>query len=361
MSSPHETSDQVTLPVQMRDLMDKTIQRGTKGLQFIRSNKIEVGLTPKTLIHDQGTLKLYHYHPVADEIYRIPVMIVMATTNKGFLFDLTPGQSMVEYLIQHGFDVYMIDWDAPATHERDLGLADYTHDFIPACVQKVQEESGENDINIIGYCMGGVLSLIYAATHNEGPLKNLVCLTTPVNWHEMGLFHLWSNAGYLDVDKLVDTLGVIPADFISTSFEMLRPAQRIAGQLRVWDQMWNDDFVKSYRAFQRWGDETLPLAGKYYRDTIRELMWGNKLYTGELLVKDQSADLADITIPVMHAIAEHDHIASFGSTKPLLKLIGSEDKHELVLKGGHVSLIAGPNAVRRMWPNVNHWLQERSV
>jgi polyhydroxyalkanoate synthase len=349
------------LMAQMRNMVDKTIQRNVKGLDFIRAGKAEVGTTPKDLIYDQGTLKLYHYRPVADEIYRIPVIIVMATTNKGFLFDLAPGQSMVEFLIQRGHDVYMIDWDPPIAQERGLGLKDYTHEFLPTCVNKVMEDSGESNVNIIGYCMGGVLSLIYASTHTDGPLSNLVCLTTPVNWHEMGLFSLWSDERYLDVDKLVDTLGVIPADFIANSFEMLRPASRTAGRLRVWEQMWNDDFVKSYRAFERWGNETLPLAGEYYRDTTRELMWGNKLHTGELVVNGQEAKLENIKIPVMHAIAEHDHIAPYAATKPLLELVSSEDKFELELKGGHVSLIAGPNAVRRMWPQVDTWLGERSV
>jgi len=73
------------------------------------------------------------------------------------------------------------------------------------------------------------------------------------------------------------------------------------------------------------------------------------------------ADLSNITIPLMAVMAEHDHIANYGATKPLMDLISSEDKKELVLKGGHVSLIAGPNAVRRMWPAVNEWLGERSV
>jgi polyhydroxyalkanoate synthase len=177
----------------------------------------------------------------------------------------------------------------------------------------------------------------------------------------MGLFHLWANEDHLDLDQMVDTLGVIPSSFIEASFEMLRPAQRIAGQLRVWDQMWNDDFVRSYRAFQRWGDETLPLAGEYYRDTTKELMWGNKLFERTLVVNGDHVDLANITIPLMGVMAEHDHIASYGATKPLLNMVGSEDKNELVLKGGHVSLIAGPNAVRRMWPAVNNWLGERSV
>jgi polyhydroxyalkanoate synthase len=354
-------SEQTQMAAQMRDLVQKTMQRSVKGLDYIQAGSAQVGLTPKETIYERGTLQLYHYLPVTDEVYRIPLIIVMATTNKGFLFDMMPGQSMVEFLLKNGFDVYMIDWDPPVMREKGLSLADYTHDFLPTCVEKVQEDSGVEDINIMGYCQGGVLSLIYAATHADGPLKNLVCLTTPVNNHEMGLFKIWANEEYMDLDNMVETLGIIPAEFITNSFEMLRPAQRAAGQLRLWDQLWNDDFVKSYRAFQRWGDETLPLPGEYHRDCTKELMWGNKLFKGELEIRGDSANLANIEIPIFTVMAEHDHIAPFKSTKPLLDLVSSKDKSELVLKGGHVSLIAGPSAVKRMWPRVNEWLGERSV
>ncbi len=346
---------------QVQELVDKTIQRTVKGVQFLRAGKADVGQTPKDLIYDRGTLKLYHYHPTQDEIYRVPIILVMATTNRGYLFDLIPGQSLVEFLLNQGYDVFMIDWDTPSASERSLGLKDYTQDFIPSCIEKVQDTTGEEDVNIIGYCMGGVLSLIYASTHPDGPLRHLACLTTPVNWHEMGLFRLWSDERYLDVDKLVDTLGNVPADFIERSFEMLRPAQRTAGRMRVWDNMWNDDFVRSYRAFERWGNECLALPGEYYRDTVKELMWSNKLYSGDLVVDGVPAKLSNIRIPLMAVMAEHDHIAQIESTKPLLELVGSEDKTELVLKGGHVSLIAGPNAVRRMWPALDAWFSERSV
>ena len=209
--------------------------------------------------------------------------------------------------------------------------------------------------------MGGVLSLIYAASHTDGPLKNLVCLTTPVNWAEMGLTRIWSDEKHFDVDRLVDTLGILPQDFVRASFEMLRPASRTAGQVRVWEQMWNDEFVQSYRAFERWGNETLPLAGEYFRDTTRELMWGNKLFKGTLVVGGRTAKLSDIQVPIMMAVAQHDHICAYEASKPLLDLVGSTDKKEIVLKGGHVSLIAGPNAVRRMWPALASWLGERSV
>ncbi|MEQ8857434.1 MAG: alpha/beta fold hydrolase [Pseudomonadales bacterium] len=345
----------------VREIVDQAILRSVKGLEFITSPAPAVGLTPKETLYERGTLRLYHYLPQADEIYRIPVLLVMATTNKAYVFDLAPGQSMVEYLLKNGFDVYVIDWEPPRPEEKNLDLADYTQDFIPTCVREVQRDSGEEDISIVGYCMGGVLSLIYAATHTDGPMKNLACLTTPVDWSEMGLTRIWSDEKHFDVDRLVDTLGIVPEDVVTASFEMLRPAQRAAGQIRVWEQIWNDDFVKSFRAFERWGNETLPLAGEYFRQTTKELMWGNKLFKGELMVGGRRADLKNITVPIMVAMAEHDHIVSYAASKPLLELVGSQDKEELVLKGGHVSLIAGPNAVRRMWPRLNHWLAERST
>ena len=128
---------------QMRELVDKTIQRGVKGFQYMRSGQTQVGQSPKDLLYSRGTLKLYHYHPVVDEIYRIPLILVMATSNRGYLFDLLPGQSMVEFLLHRGYDVYMIDWDAPLPSERGLRLKDYTHDFIPTCIEQVQEDCGE--------------------------------------------------------------------------------------------------------------------------------------------------------------------------------------------------------------------------
>ncbi len=345
----------------VRQIVDQAIQRSIKGLEYITSPAPVVGVTPKEVLYERGTLRLYHYLPQADEVYRIPVLLVMATTNKAYVFDLAPGQSMVEYLLKDGFDVYVIDWEPPTPEEKRLDLADYTQDFIPTCVREVQHDSGEPDVSIVGYCMGGVLSLIYAATHAGGPLANLACLTTPVDWSEMGLTRVWSDERHFDVDRLVDTLGIVPKDVVQASFDMLRPAQRTAGRIRVWEQMWNDEFVKSFRAFERWGNETLPLAGEYFRQTTKELMWGNRLYKGDLTVGGRQARLSNITVPVMHAIAEHDHIVSYAASKPLLELVGSQDKEALVLKGGHVSLIAGPNAVRRMWPRLSRWLAERST
>ena len=360
MQSDAATRDPA-IGAQVQSEVERAIQRYVKGIEYFSSHAPVMGATAKERIHSRGTLNLYHYRPMADEVYRVPVLIVMATTNRGYILDLAPGQSLVEFLLRRGYDVYMMDWNPPRPEEKSLRLEDYAFDFIPDCAERVMRDCGEKEVSIIGYCFGGVLSVMYAAAHPGGPLRNLVCFTTPIDFSKMGLFNRWSDAQFFDVDRLVDTLGNVPSDLIFTSFEMLRPATRSAAQFRLWDRMWDDEFVKQYRMFDRWATDTLPLAGEYFRQTIKELLRGNRLYTGELTLQGRRVDLRTITVPILHCVAEHDHIVPSDASKPLIEQVRSPDKEEIVLKGGHVSVCAGANAVKRLWPKLDSWLAARSV
>ena len=349
------------IPDRIQSEVQRAIQRSIKGVEYITSSAPALGSTPKDVIASRGTMTLYHYRPLADEIYRVPILIVMATTNRGYILDMVPGQSFVEFLLRRGYDVYMLDWNPPRPEEKNLRMEDYVLDFIPDCVGRVQKDSGETDVSVIGYCFGGVLSLMYASIFSDGPMKNLVCFTTPVDFREMKLFQNFSDRRYFDVDKLVDSIGNVPPEMILSSFEMLRPASRAIGQVQLWDNIWNDDFVKSYRMFDRWATDTLPLAGEYFRQTTKDLMWDNKIYNGTMSVGGRAVDISKIKVPVLHAVAEHDHIVPYDAAKPLIAKIGSADKQEVVLKGGHVSLVAGANAIKRLWLKLDSWLGERSV
>jgi polyhydroxyalkanoate synthase len=349
------------IPGRIQSEVQRAIQRSIKGVEYFGSSAPTLGTTPKDVLLSRGTMNLYHYRSLADEVYRVPLLIVMATTNRGYILDMIPGQSLIEFLLKSGFDVYMLDWAPPRPDEKNLRIEDYVLDFIPDCVRTVQERSGETDVNVIGYCFGGVLSLLYASIFNEGPLKNLVCFTTPVDFRGMKLFNNFSDRRYFDVDKLVDSVGNMPPDMILSSFEMLRPASRTVGQVQLWENIWNDEYVKSYRMFDRWATDILPLAGEYFRQITRDLMWDNKLYNGTMNVGGHAADISKIKVPILHAVAEHDHIVPYEAAKPLIANVSSQDKQEIMLKGGHVSLVAGPNAIKRLWPKLDSWLSERSI
>src|SRR6266436_6232432 len=163
----------------------------------------------------------------------------------------------------------------------------------------------------------------------------------------MKLFSNFADRRYFDVDLLVDSIGNVPPEMILSSFEMLRPASRAASQVQLWDNIWNDEYVKSFRMFDRWATDTLPLAGEYFRTITKDLMWENKLYDGTMSVGGHAADLANI-VP-------------YDAAKHLIPKVGSSDKEEVMLKGGHVSLVAGANAIKRLWPKLDNWLGGRSI
>jgi polyhydroxyalkanoate synthase len=360
-SAASKSAATASIAARIRTEVDRALQRGIKGLEYMSSGGPALGVTPRDLLQQRGTLALYHYRPMTDEIYRVPLLLVMAVTNRGYILDLAPGQSLVEYLLKAGYDVFVIDWNAPRPDEKHLRLEDYVQDFIPDSIARVQRASGVDDVTLVGYCMGGLLSTLHTALNPKGPVKNLAVFTTPIDFGAMKLFSSWSDQRHFDVDKLVDTLGNAPPEMIYRSFDMLRPADSIAGKVQLLDNLWNDEFVKGYRMFDRWASDILPLPGEFFRQTTKELMWANKLATNQLVLGGKKVDLGKIKVPVFHAVAEHDHIVPYDAARPLVAMVGSKDKEEVVLKGGHVSVVAGANAVKRLWPRLDAWLGKRST
>ncbi len=344
-----------------REAVDQAIARNIPGVAPPPDLDLEFGPTPKDLIHSRGTMRLFHYRPVCNEIYRVPVLLVMSLVSRPYILDLAKGQSLVEFLIGKGFDVYLIDWGIPRPEHSKNDFATYVLDLLPECAEQVAEHSGEPDVSMLGYCMGGMLAAMYAALHPAGPLKNLMCFTTPVNAEGMQLQRTWADPDHFDIDRLVDELGNIPPELVTASMQMLRPLQKTAGQLKLLDNVQDDAFVKAHLRFDRWAADQIPFPGEVARQMTKDFLIANKLLTGEFPVRGRKCDLRAIRVPFLHVAAEHDHLVPAASSKDLIHLVSSEDKTEFVLKGGHVSLVAGGNAVYRLWPKLDGWLSRRSL
>jgi polyhydroxyalkanoate synthase len=321
-----------------------------------------VGLTPKDVLVTRGTQRLLHYRPLVSELYRVPLLIVVAPSNRSYFLDMTPGQSLIEFLLNCGFDVYMLDWLPPKASESNLRLDDYVTRFIPDAVDRVLRDSGESQLSVLGYCAGGLMSVCYASLYADGPLKNLVCLTTPIDFEHMTLHRNLVDPRHFDVDKYIDSLEgkLVPGEAFFQGGALLRPVSRIADQIKLWDNMWNDEYVKQYRMFDRWVTDALPMPGEYMRQFIKDLLTGNRLVKNELVLGGRTVVIGNIRVPLLHAVAEHDHLTPRDATKPLIEMAASEDKEEVTIKGGHISVATGPKAAQRLWPKLEDWLGRRS-
>lgn len=318
-----------------------------------------VGVTPRDLIEQRGTMALYHYRAVETEVYRVPLLIVMPPTNRGYILDLASGRSLVEFLLRRGYDVYMLDWNAPREGDRDAGIDAYVAGFVARAAARVAEDSGEPDVTLVGYCMGGVLAGLYAARFPG--VANLVALTTPVDFAAFELWQRWTDRRWFDPASLTGSDGIVASHWIYAGFDQLRPTSRLAGAVKLWDRHADADYLTLYRQLDRWSADVLPLTGAFFRDTIERLMWDNTLIGGGVDIAGRAVRLGEVTAPFLHVVAGADHIVPYAASHPLVGLVGSDGAEEVVVPGGHVMLLAGNEARTTVWPLLDRWLEGRSL
>jgi len=319
-----------------------------------------VGQTAKDVVWASNKARLYRFRARGERRYAVPILVVHSLISRSYILDLIPGNSFIEFLVDQGFDVYLTDWGVPGDEDAGLQLEDYVLDYLPRMVEVVQRRSESEAVTMFGYCMGGLLTLLYAAAHPDSPVRNVVCLATPIDFEQSGLQGIWSKQ--IDADRIVATYGNVPAALIQNSFRMLKPASEFSPVrfIGLWQNVENDKFVEQFRAFDRWTQEHIPFPGACFRQVNRDLAKGNKLVQGGMELDGEPVSLGDIKQSFLAIAAEADHIVPLSSTEMLCDLVGSEDKEFVTLPGGHVGLAAGRNAKKTLWPRVAAWLAERS-
>jgi polyhydroxyalkanoate synthase subunit PhaC len=347
-----------TLPQEIK----RTYRRFKRATQIITTEaEPEVGLTPKEVIWTKNKTKLYRFAPSQPKTKRIPLLIIYALINKPYILDLSPGNSLVEYLVNQGFDVYMLDWGTPALEDRHMKLDDYIMDYIPRAVRKVMKTAQSDEISLLGYCMGGTMTSIFAALNPDLPIRNIIFMTSPFDFSEAGLFTNWLDDRYFNLDKMVDTMGVIPPEMIDFGNKMLKPVVNFCGPyVSLVDRAENESFVNSWKLMQKWVNDGIPFPGEAFRQWIREFYQQNKLINGELVIRGRKVDLSNIKASVLNMAAERDHIAIPHQVEALMDVISSHDKTFVLLPTGHVSVCFGRQAISKTYPTVGSWLAERS-
>ena len=346
-----------------QDEFQQMFLRTQKALEVtIDADDASVGQTAKDVIWQRGRAQLYHYRPLAPRRVATPVLMVHSLISKPYILDLYPGGSFIEFLLKQGFDMYMIDWGTPTEADRHLTLEDYVQKMIPTAVRRIAHDSPTGQVMVFGYCMGGLLTVLYAALHPRAPLDAVACLATPVDFSKMGLFSVWTDRRHFDVDALVDRLGNVPAEMIKRSFSMLKPASEFSPvrYISLWQNILNDRYVEQYRTFNKWTNDHIPFPGECFRQVTKELQWENKLIRDELVLGGKAARLGAIKKPFLSVAASRDHIVPLASAEPLVTMVGSQDKEQIVLEGGHVGIVAGRGAVKGLWPRVAQWLADHS-
>src|SRR5258705_3593860 len=239
-----------------------------------------VGQTPKEVVWRAGRSELWRYR--SDHIgVSPPLLIVYSLFNRSCILDLLPGNSVVERLLDAGFDVYLLDWGVPDERDADNRFEDYVDDYLPLAVERVRRVSRTEQVNLLGYCFGGLLSLLYAAHHLDAPLRSLTALTTPADFQQLG--PLGDIAGGLDLDTVLDGDGNLPANIILQGFRSIQPTAEITQYVDLCERLWSDEYVATYQAITGWATGHIALPGGVARQ-MQQMARENTMITDRLVV-----------------------------------------------------------------------------
>ncbi len=323
----------------------------------LTAKETPIGQTPKEVIWRKNKSRLFRYLRTSPATHRTPVFLAMPLINRADILDLRPGGSFVEFLLEEGFDVFMYDWGHWGPEDRNLGISELLTKYLPRAVRHASI-AADHDVTLLGYCIGGTLSACIAALYPEAPIKNLVLFTAPIDFESAGDFGVWTTKGAFPIDKIRESLPVIPGDLIDIGSKMLNPLVNTTGTyVRLWERLGDPNFdIKSWQAMYRWVNEGTPFPGAAYYDWITRFYQENRLIKGTLEVAGRRVRLSDIRLPLLNVAAAADSIAPRPTTAAILGCVSSTDKEELLLQGGHVGIVVGRSARNGLWPRVVDWL-----
>src|SRR3954465_3458214 len=288
--------------------VERSLLRARNGVRYVRgTHRPKLGATPKEVVWRRGKAELWRYTGGTVK-YGPPVLIVHSLVSRSYILDLRPGNSLVEYLTAAGLDVYMLDWGVPDELDADNDLERYVDWYLPRAIKAVQRETGSDEVTLVGYCLGGVISALYAAGHGDAPVRNLLLMATPMDFQEMGAMVAALGEGRMDPEHMIDETGNVPADVLYSGFFMQAPTVEIAQKATLLENLWNDQFVEGFQAMAQWSRDHVPFPGAAFRDLVYELIRKNALMTGSMLVGDRRIHLADARGDVLVAIAERDNV-----------------------------------------------------
>jgi polyhydroxyalkanoate synthase subunit PhaC len=349
-------------------VIDRVVRFPADALEFgnvlLTTDDAVIGSTPREVVWTHRQTTLYRYQS-SKRRYGVPLLLVFALINRPEIFDLRPGSSLVEFLIDEGFDVFLVDWGYPDEEDADMGLDNYVCDELEWAVRETLRASGAEEVSLMGWCIGATLCAMYCGLdRGQGgrpPVKNLALLTMPVDGRG-SRYARWVGDDEFDVDRTGELWGAVPGGAIDFANKMLKPVTNYwTTYRRLWEGVREGTARReAYQTMAKWVGDNPPFPGRVWAEWIRMMYRDAGLLSGRVRLRGRRVDLGRIDQSVLVVTAGADHIAPLPGTAPIFDLISSTDVEHLARPGGHIGLVAGSAARTEIWPHIAEWLAERS-
>jgi len=319
--------------------------------------------TPRKALYREHSVTVYRYDRETPATLETPILIIPSLVNKACIMDLLEGESFIAGMLERGAQVYLLEWGEPNLGQQRYSLQFYLKNYIGRAIRRILKDSGASGVTLAGYCLGGTMSLLYAALDVEDQVKNLVTMVTPAGFEDRGMLSWWARREHFNVDSVVNAFGNIPAQFFSSVFPWIVPTSSFKKIRTIYEKHDDDEFLTSFLALDLWITENVPFPGQVYREVITKGYQENTLVKSrKWQLDDRMADLEDIQIPVLNVTAKYDHVSPVESCDVLTELVGSLNCTSLVYETGHLGPALGRDKLGvhtdLYWDDIQAWLKD---
>jgi len=341
--------------------------------------------TPFEVVHSNDLVKLRHYLPITQSevmvdgvpmtvnknTHKVPLVIVPPLAVNMLIYDLFPERSLVKYFVAQGFDVYLIDWGMPTRKHTHYNLNTYVSEFMPEFLAKVREHSGQQQLSLHGWSMGGIFTLCYTALTHDPDIRNLVILGTPINSHASGAIGKvyqaierraeWvrKNTGFR-IHNLNPQWLHTPGWANVVGFKMTNPVGSLMGYWELVVKLADRQFVVNHATTSAFLDKMVAYPGGIVQDMMVRIWIDNELAKGYMQIGKNEVRLADIQCALWAGAGKSDNMVTKAAVETLMDHVSSSDKEFVVVAGGHMGILSGSKAPSDVWPKVADWLAVRS-
>jgi polyhydroxyalkanoate synthase len=342
--------------------IERTLEgKGASGTeQFVVGR--DVAATPGKVVMRNDLVELIQYSPQTPKVFAEPVLIVPAWIMKYYILDLSPSNSMAQYLVAQGHTVFMVSWKNPTASDRDLGMDDYLRLGIRETLAAVTAIVRKRKVHAVGYCIGGTLLSIGAAVlgaEGDQRIASLTLLAAQQDFSEPGELSLFISPAQLDtLEAAMRRSGVLKSEQMGAAFALLRSrdllwAPAVNNYLRGKRDTPND--------LMAWNADGTRMPCRMHAEYLRRLYLNNSLARGEFSAEGKLVDLAAIRSPMFVVGTETDHVAPWKSVYKARGLTRSPDYTFLLTSGGHnAGIVSGPVHPRRRH-RARTWADERAT
>lgn len=332
--------------------------------RLTRGGLADLRAMPRAVIDEGPQRTVYRYHPtVPQRSGQPPVLMVPPLAAPALCFDLRRGCSLIEHELGQGRDVFMVDYGSIAFSDRELGLEHWFEDVIPSSVRAAVDESGAAQVDILGWCLGGILAMLAVADQQDLPVRSIAMVASPFDFTQVPLVAplrpIVNLAGGAAPTAIYRTLGGAPAPIVKRAYQLAGFDKYVTKPLSIMQNLDDRDFLAQIEAVDRFMNGMLAYPGRTFGQMYHRFFRTNDLAAGFLDVDGHRIELSNVRQPVLSVAGAGDGIAPLKAVHHVGGLLtGSEGVKLAKAPGGHLGVLTGRAARTTTWDAVDGFFDD---